>query len=98
MRQVVLKALANQPRIFFVPYTLAVGNFAIQFVIYIIVFIISLALTKGLGGIDPLYFLISVIITHSIIGFFAKQEPQLGQIISAKIQLYKIKSPKRLIA
>ncbi len=98
MKQQVLKALANPARIFYVPYTLAVINFAVLFLIYIIVAIIW----SIVAGIDkfpsPMYFLVILIITHVILATFSKKDPQLGQIIAAKIQLFKKKVPGRLAA
>jgi len=98
MKQQVLKALANPARIFYVPYTLAVINFAVQFIIFIIIFVTVLTLTRGRVSINPLYFIISVCVVHAIMAAFSKTEPQLGQIISAQIQLLKQKIPGRLIA
>lgn len=98
MRQQVLKALANPAHIFYVPYSLAVLNFAIQFVIFIVVFVGSLILTSGREPVSPLFFLLSVIVVHSIIAVFSKRDPQLGQIVSAKIQLFKKKIPGKLAA
>lgn len=98
MKQQVLKALANPARIFYVPYSLAVFNFAVQFIVFIVIFAFSAIIKNGAGNIDPLYFLISVLTTHSILGIFSKKEPQLAQIISAKIKIYKLRIPKRLIS
>ena len=98
MRQQVLKALANPARIFYVPYNLAVINFAVQFIVFIVFFIISLMVNKGRDTINPLYFLISVIIVHSILAIYSKRDPQLGQMVVAKIQLFKHKIPRRLVA
>ncbi|MDW2958953.1 MAG: VirB3 family type IV secretion system protein [Alphaproteobacteria bacterium] len=98
MKQQVLKALANPALIFYVPYSLAVLNFAIQFIIFMVIFFVSLALTKGNNPVPPLYFLISVVVVHSIIAVFAKRDPQLGQIVSAKVQLFKKKIPGKLAA
>jgi type IV secretory pathway VirB3-like protein len=101
MRQQVLKALANPPRIFYVPYSLAIMNFALQFVIFVVIFSISLiigGLTGSASGINPLYFLISVIIVHMILVGFSKTEPQLAQIISAKINIFKSKIPNNINA
>lgn len=92
MRQQVLKALANPARIFYVPYTLAVLNFLFQFLLFIVLYVLS-----GFK-LEPLYFLVVVIITHSIMAFFSKKEPQLGQIIMAQIQLIKKKIPRKLAA
>ena len=98
MKQQVLKALANPARIFYVPYNLAVINFAVQFIVFIVFFIISLVISKGRDTINPLYFLISVIIVHSILAVYSKRDPQLGQMVVAKIQLFKHKIPRRLVA
>jgi hypothetical protein len=98
MKQQVLKALANPSRIFYVPYSLAVANFAIQFMIFICFFIGTLVVSGGSKSLDPLIFLISVIITHTFLAGFSKKEPQLAQIISAKIRLYKLRIPGRLNA
>ena len=98
MKQQVLKALANPARIFYVPYTLAVINFAVQFIIFIFIFIIGLVVSGTDSFVNPLYFLISVIVVHMILAAFSKREPQLGQIVAAKIQLLKKKIPGRLAA
>lgn len=98
MKQQVLKALANPSRIFYVPYPLAVMNFAIQFIVFIIVFLLDLMVNGLNAKLNPLYFLLSVIIVHSILVGFSKSEPQLAQIISSKIQLYKSRVPGRLTA
>ena len=96
MKIQVLKALANPAQIFYVPYSLAILNFAVQFIIFITVFTISL-ITTGVP-INPLFFLLSVIAVHSIIAIFSKRDPQLGQIVTAKIQLFKKKIPGKLAA
>ncbi len=98
MKQKVLKALANPARIFYVPYSLAVINFALQFIIFIILFILGLVLYGIDSWINPLYFLVSVCVVHMILALYSKKDPQLGQIISAKIQLLKKKIPGRLAA
>jgi len=98
MRQQVLKALANPSRIFYVPYSLAIMNFAIQFIVFIGVFLVMLIVSGGNISPDPLIFLISVITVHIIMAGFSKQEPQLAQIISSKIQLFKARAPGRMTA
>jgi type IV secretory pathway VirB3-like protein len=98
MRQQVLKALANPAHIFYVPYSLAIINFAIQFIIFMVVFIAVLILSKGKDTFNPMYFIISVIVVHSIIAIFSKRDPQLGQIVTAKLQLLKRKIPGKLAA
>lgn len=98
MRQQVLKALANPAHIFYVPYSLAIINFAVQFLIFMVVFIAVLILSKGKDTFNPMYFIISVIVVHSIIAIFSKRDPQLGQIVTAKLQLLKRKIPGKLAA
>ena len=98
MKQQVLKVLANPARIFYVPYNLAVINFAVQFIVFIIFFITDLFINKADTKITPLYFLLSVIIVHSILAVFSKRDPQLGQIVASKIQLFKHKIPGKLVA
>jgi len=98
MKQQVLKALANPARIFYVPYTLAVINFAVLFLAYIVIAIVW-SMFKGVNKFpSPMYFLIALVITHAILATFSKKDPQLGQIIAAKIQLFKKKVPGRLAA
>lgn len=96
MKQQVLKALANPAHIFYVPYSLAVINFVVQFIVFIVIFVVRLLLTNQ--DTNPLFFLVSVIIVHSFIAIFSKRDPQLGQIISAKIQLFTKKIPGKLAA
>lgn len=98
MKQQVLKALANPARIFYVPYNLAVINFAVQFLIFLAFFIAGLIISGGKMAVNPLYFLLSVILVHSIMAIYAKRDPQLGQIVAAKIQLFKQKIPGKLVA
>ena len=98
MKQQVLKALANPARIFYVPYSLAILNFAVQFIVFLIVFVISLLIYKTNTSVSPLYFLVSVCVVHMILAAFSKKDPQLGQILSARIQLLKKKVSRRLAA
>lgn len=98
MKQQVLKALANPSRIFYVPYSLAVINFAVQFLIFIAVFITDLLIHGTDTEVSPLFFLISVMIVHSILAVYSKKDPQIGQIITARLQLFKKKIPNRLVA
>ncbi len=98
MKQQVLKALANPARIFYVPYSLAVMNFALLFIIFVFIFVFSLIVTKGQDPISPMWFLLVLIGVHAILAAFSKREPQLAQIISAKIKLLKEKIPRRLVS
>jgi len=75
MKQQVLKALANPARIFYVPYSLAVMNFSIQFLIFVVIFVVVLASTRGKVAINPMFFLLSFIGVHIILTLFTKREP-----------------------
>lgn len=96
MKQQVLKALANPPRIFYVPYYLAVLNFILQFIVFIVIYVFALLVYNFI--IDPLFFLVSVIVVHIILATYSQSDPQIGQIILSKIQLMKHKIPRRLAA
>ena len=101
MKQQVLKALANPARIFFVPYSLALLNFVVQFVLFVVIFIGSLTLNSVADGtfetsVNPLWFLISVITIHLVLMGWSRREPQLAQIITAKLRLVRHKVPKDL--
>ena len=96
MKQQVLKALANPARIFYVPYTLAVINFVVQFVTFVVIYLVGTFFFKV--NIEPLIFLGTLVTVHLILAAFARRDPQLGQIIAAKIQLIKRKIPGRLVA
>ncbi|MBO4700691.1 MAG: VirB3 family type IV secretion system protein [Alphaproteobacteria bacterium] len=101
MKQQVLKALANPSHLFYVPYTLAVLNFMVQFIVFTILYIIGifiLKIDKVNTYLNPLYFLASVIIVHMILATFSKRDAQLGQILVAKIKMFKNKIPRRLPA
>ena len=97
-----LKALANPSHLFYVPYSLAVLNFMVQFIIFIVLYTIGI-FVWGIDGdvndyINPLYFLISVVVVHMILAHFSRRDPQLGQILIAKIRMIKDRIPRRLPA
>jgi len=96
MKQQVLKALANPPRIFYVPYYLAVLNFIVQFLVFIVIYVLGLTVLDF--EIQPLFFLLSVIVVHMLLAIYSRRDPQIGQIIMARIQLLKHKIPRRLPA
>jgi len=97
MKQEVLKSLANPARIFYVPYNLAVLNFVAQFLIFITVSVVGMISTSSFEmPIEPLFFLLSVILVHFVLMVYSKKEPQLLQIILAKIRLFGKFIPKSL--
>ena len=98
MRQKVLKALANPPRIFYVPYTLAVLNFLFWFIIFVFGIIISLILPPHEIPIWlPLLFLGILSIFHIILAFYSKKDSQIYQLIFSNLDIIKRKIPKKLV-
>ena len=97
MRQKVLKALANPPRIFYVPYSLALLNFFVCFIIFIIAMVIFLIFTGEIPIILPLAFLGILSLIHVILGIFSKKDPQFAQIVFASFNIIKNRIPKRLV-
>ncbi len=96
VRQKVLKALANPPRIFYVPYSLALLNFVFWFVLFVFLMVLSL-LFRFNDFILPLGFLGCLILSHSILGVYSKKDPQIAQIIFAKLKIIKNRIPKELV-
>ena len=96
LRQKVLKALANPPRIFYVPYSLALLNFAFWFFLFVICMAVALLFNIN-NFILPLGFLGFLTLSHSILGIYSKKDPQIAQIIFANIKLLKNKKPKKLV-
>ena len=101
MRQQVLKPLANPSLVFGVPYTLAVLNFMVQFIVFIVLYVTSLSVFGAEftnNYLNPLYFLISVFAVHMLFAQFTKKDSQLGQVLIAKIKMMRNKIPRRLSA
>lgn len=96
MRQKVLKALANPPRIFYVPYSLAVLNFLFWFLLFVLFMIISILFNIS-NALLPLIFLGGLFISHSILGIYSKKDPQIAQIIYSYLRILKNKIPRRLV-
>lgn len=96
MKQQVLKALANPAHIFYVPYSLAVLNFLVQFIAFVVIFVTRLILFGD--DTNPLFLFAGIITVHCFIAAFSKKDPQLGQIVSAKLNLLKRKIPRKLAA
>ena len=98
MRQKVLKALANPPRIFYVPYNLAILNFLVWFIIFIVAIVIFTALpSHNIPMWLPLVFLGILSLCHTILAFYSKQDPQIAQTILSSIKIIKNRIPRRLV-
>ena len=98
LKQRVLKALANPPRIFYVPYSLAILNFLVWFFLFVIFMVVFLIITKGIPMWIPMFFIGMLFIVHTILMFYSKKDMQIAQIIMSKFQVFKRKIPKRLMS
>lgn len=98
LKQKVLKALANPPRIFFVPFNLALLNFLVWFLLFVVLIVITLLFPPHeIPIIIPLMFLGFLCISHMILGFFSKKDPQIAQIIMSIFYIFKRKIPRKLV-
>ena len=98
MRQKVLKALANPPRIFYVPYSLALINFFVWFLLFVVLMIGFVLATGTVPMWLPLVFLGVLSLCHTILGFYSKKDSQIAQMIFSGFYLFRQKIPKRLIS
>jgi len=96
LKQKVLKALANPPRIFYVPYNLAILNFLFWFMIFIVSMLVFLLTTGDIPTILPLVLIGGLFLTHTILGFYSKKDQQIAQIFFSWFNIFKKKIPKRL--
>ena len=98
MRQKVLKALANPPRIFYVPYNLAILNFLVWFIIFVVAIVIfTIIPPNNIPMWLPLAFLGVLSLFHSILAFYSKKDPQIAQTIFSNIKIIKNRIPRKLV-
>ena len=98
MRQKVLKALANPPRIFYVPYTLALMNFLFWFVIFVVFMVITLVIPPHEPPMWlPIVFLGLLSLCHAVLGFYSKKDTQIAQIIFSVLAIIKNRIPRKLV-
>ncbi|MCL2629082.1 MAG: VirB3 family type IV secretion system protein [Alphaproteobacteria bacterium] len=91
MRVPIQKAVTNPLRILGVPYGLAMVNFIVFFILFAVSLIISM------GEMNPLFFIIPFVISHYVLAYISKNEPQMGQILSSKLKIFLMRVPKNLI-
>ena len=98
MKQKVLKALANPPRIFYVPFNLAILNFLVWFLTFVLAIVIfTLIPPHNIPMWLPLVFLGIVSFCHGILAFYSKKDPQIAQLIFSNIKIVKNRIPRRLV-
>ena len=56
----------------------------------------EIIITGNIAFSNPLFFIISVCAVHIVLAGFSKKEPQLANIVVAKIRLFKHKAPRSL--
>ena len=98
MRQKVLKALANPPRIFYVPYTLALLNFLFWFIIFAFaIAIFAILPPHSPPSWLPLVFFALLSLCHTTLAFYSKQDSQIAQMIFSAVRIIKSRIPRRLV-
>ena len=93
MREVILKAVANPPRILWGPFLPTMLNMGIQFPL--------MFMFLGTFDINPLVFMISIVLGHVACIIIGAREPHISAMIQAYGQsaktstnLYKVKGNK----
>lgn len=82
MRDMILKAVAQPPKIFWGPVLPVVLNMGIQFPV--------MFMAVGIADINPLMFVFSIVIVHAAIVFAGAKEPHLSTMIQAFGQTNKV--------
>ena len=95
LKQKVLKALANPPRIFYVPYNLAMLNFFFWFLVFVVCMVILLLIPPhtDIPMWLPLAFLGLLCLSHTIFGIYSRQDSQIAQIILSTIRIFNKRIP-----
>ena len=93
MREVILKAVANPPKILWGPFLPVLVNLGIQFPL--------MFMFMGVAGVNPLWFMISLVIGHVATVVAGTKEPHISTMIQAygpaskkTVNLYKGKGNK----
>ena len=75
MREGILKAVANPPKILWGPFLPVLVNMAIQFPL--------MFMFMGVGGVNPLLFMITLLIGHVAAVIAGAREPHISSMIQA---------------
>jgi type IV secretory pathway VirB3-like protein len=98
LRQKVLKALANPPRIFYVPYTLAILNFLVWFLLFVVCIVVyTIIPPREIPMWLPLVFLGVLSLCHTILAFYSKKDQQISQLIFSNLKIIKNRIPRKLV-
>lgn len=93
MREMILKAVANPPKILWGPFLPVMLNLGIQFPL--------MFMCVGTINVNPLIFMIMIILGHTFCIFLGVKEPHISSMIQAygianktSTNLYKVKGNK----
>ncbi len=75
MREVILKAVANPPKILWGPFLPVLVNLGIQFPL--------MFMFMGVFGINPLWFMVSLLVGHVAAVISGGKEPHISSMIQA---------------
>ena len=81
MREGILKAVANPPRILWGPFLPVMINFGVQFPI--------MFMFMGTWDINPLWFMVSIVVGHIVSVAIGVKEPHISAMIQAYGQTAK---------
>ncbi len=81
MREEILKAVAQPPKVLWAPLIPAIINLGVQFP--------AMFMGIGLGGINPMIFIVSIIGAHIALIAAGIKEPHLSTMLQAYGQTYK---------
>lgn len=81
MREMILKAVANPPKILWGPFLPVLLNIGLQFPL--------MFMAIGAFKANPLFFLISILVVHLVIISLGVKEPHLSTMLQAFGQNYK---------
>ena len=84
MREEILKAVAQPPKILWAPMVPAIINLGIQFPM--------LFMGIGVADVNPLFFIISIILSHIALVFAGLKEPHLSTMMQAYGQTHRATS------
>ena len=93
MREMILKAVANPPKILWGPFVPTLLNFGLQFPF--------MFMGIGIFNANPLVFVCSILAVHVFVVLYGAKEPHISKMISAfgqgrkvSTNLYKVKGDK----
>ena len=82
MREDILKAVAQPPKFLFAPFVPALINLGIQFPM--------LFIGIGVGEMNPLYFIVSILLSHIGLAAYGAKEPHMSTMLQAFGQTRKV--------